>query len=72
MGRLPHVATNLAIDDDLLTEAQQVGGHRTKEETVHAALKEYVQRRRQLHLLKLFGTIEFDPSYSYKRQRRRR
>jgi Arc/MetJ family transcription regulator len=29
--------TNLAIDDRLLEEAQKVGGHRTKRETVTAA-----------------------------------
>jgi len=61
--------TNLAIDDRLLAEAQKVGRHRTKRETVNAALAEYVQRRRQQRLLGLFGTIDFDPAYNYKRER---
>ena len=61
--------TNLAIDDRLLAEAQKVGRHRTKRETVNAALAEYVQRRKQRRLLGLFGTIDFDPAYSYKRER---
>ncbi len=65
------MATNLAIDDDLLQEAQRVGGHRTKKDTVNEALREYIQRRRQAKLLDLFGTIEFDPSHDYKKQRRR-
>jgi len=65
------VATNLAIDDRLLTEAQRVGGHRTKKATVTEALEEYVQRRKQAKILELFGTVEFDPKYDYKKQRRK-
>lgn len=68
MTRMP---TNLAIDDDLLTEAQRVGGHRTKKDTVNEALREYIQRRRQAKITELFGTIEFDSTYDYKKQRRR-
>jgi Arc/MetJ family transcription regulator len=63
--------TNLAIDDKLLAEAQKVGGHRTKKDTVNEALREYIQRRRQIEIVKLFGTIEFDPAHDYKKQRRR-
>lgn len=63
--------TNLAIDDELLAEAQHVGGHRTKKDTVNEALREYIQRRRQAKLVDLFGTVDFDPSYDYKKQRRR-
>jgi Arc/MetJ family transcription regulator len=69
--RLRHMPTNLAIDDDLLTEAQKVGGHRTKKDTVNEALKEYIQRRRQAKITDLFGTIEFETAYDYKKQRRR-
>jgi hypothetical protein len=65
------MATNLAIDDALLTEAQRVGGHRTKKDTVNEALREYIQRRRQLKVVGLFGKIDFDPSYDHKKQRRR-
>jgi Arc/MetJ family transcription regulator len=63
--------SNLAIDDALLTEAQKVGGHRTKKDTVNEALKEYIQRRRQAKITNLFGTIEFERAYDYKKQRRR-
>jgi Arc/MetJ family transcription regulator len=66
------MATNLAIDDDLLTEAQKIGGHRTKKDTVNQALREYIQRRQQAKVVELFGTIELDPSYDYKEQRRRK
>ena len=64
--------TNLAIDDRLIAEAQRLGRHRTKRETVNAALDEYVRRRKQQGIINLFGTIEFDPGYDYKRERRKR
>ncbi|MGH9509546.1 MAG: type II toxin-antitoxin system VapB family antitoxin, partial [Terriglobales bacterium] len=66
------MATNLALDDRLIEEARRTGRHRTKKEAVTAALQEYVRRRRQLRLLKLFGTIDYDPAYDYKAARRRR
>lgn len=66
------MATNLALDDRLIDEARRVGNHRTKREAVTAALREYIQYRRQLAALSLAGEIEFDPAYDYKRGRRRR
>jgi Arc/MetJ family transcription regulator len=63
--------TNLAIDDRLLEEALRLGKHRTKRATVNEALKEYVERRRQLAVLELFGQIDYDPAYDYKQQRDR-
>lgn len=65
------MATNLALDDQLIREAQVAGGHKTKKEAVTSALQEYVARRKQRGLLKLAGKIEFDPSYRYKEARRR-
>jgi hypothetical protein len=64
------MATNLAIDDGLIQEAQKLGRHRTKKEAVTAALDEYIQRRKQQEIISLFGTIDFDESYDYKRERR--
>lgn len=66
------MATNLAIDDQLLAEALRVGGLRTKKATVTEALQEYIQRRKQARILELFGTIDYDPQYDYKKQRSRR
>lgn len=65
-----HMATNLALDDNLIEEARRAGGHKTKKEAVTAALAEYVKRRRQLRVLKLFGSFDFDPKYDYKAERR--
>jgi len=66
------MATNLAIDDRLIEEAKRVGGHKTKKEAVTAALEEYVKRRKQLRILELFGTIDYDPDYDYKAARQRK
>lgn len=65
------MATNLALDDALIEEARDIGGHRTKKAAVTAALEEYVVRRRQLRILDSFGEIDFDGDYDYKQQRRR-
>jgi hypothetical protein len=61
--------TNLAIDDRLIEQAKKLGRHRTKKDTVNAALDEYIRRRRQAALVPLFGTIEYDARYEYKRER---
>jgi hypothetical protein len=62
--------TNLAIDDGLLEEAQKLGQHRTKRETVNAALDEYIRRRKQQQILSLFGKIDYDRNYDYKQERK--
>lgn len=61
--------TNLAIDDQLIEQAQRLGRHKTKKDTVNAALDEYIRRRRQAALIPLFGTIDYDSRYRYKRER---
>jgi len=52
------MATNLAIDDVLLREAQTIGRHKTKKATV-------------TEVLNLFGKIDYDDDYDYKKGRRR-
>jgi Arc/MetJ family transcription regulator len=64
-----YLATNVKIDEKLIQEALQLGGHRTKRAVIEEALQEYVQRRKQLEVIKLFGTIEYDDDYDYKLQR---
>ena len=66
------MATNLALDDRLIEEARRAGRHKTKREAVSAALEEYVNRRKQLRILDAFGTVDFDPKYDYKTERRRK
>jgi len=63
--------TNLHIDEKLLAKALEIGGKKTKRDTVHEALEEYVLRREQLKILDLAGKIDFDPKYDHKADRRR-
>ena len=60
------MATNLAIDDKLIIEAQKIGGHKTKKSAVTEALKEYIMRRKQMEIIGLFGKIEYGKNYDYK------
>jgi Arc/MetJ family transcription regulator len=65
------MATNLELDDQLILEAKRLGNFSTKREAVTAALEEFVRRRKQLEILKLFGTVEYYDDYDYKKSRRR-
>jgi Arc/MetJ family transcription regulator len=65
------MATNLALDDSLIIQAQKVGHHRTKKEAVTIALKEYIAHKKQLKILDLFGRIDFSEAYDYKKARKR-
>ncbi len=66
------MATNLALDDNLLKQALALGGLKTKKATVTQALKEFIQRREAEKLISAFGTVDFDEDYDYKAQRNRR
>lgn len=66
------MATNLAIDDGLLVEAQGISGLKTKKDTVNLALKEFIQRRKQAEIVELFGKIEYAEDYNYKKMRSRK
>ncbi|MEH1766163.1 type II toxin-antitoxin system VapB family antitoxin [Nostoc sp.] len=66
------MVTNLEIDENLIKEALKLGGHLTKDAVIEEALREYVQCRKQLKILELFGTIEYDDNFDYKQQRRSR
>ena len=65
------MATNLALDDKLIIQALKIGNHKTKREAVTAALKEYIAHKKQLNILKLFGSVDFDTKYDYKSARKR-
>ena len=66
------MATNLDLDPALVDEAVAAGGRRTKKETVTEALQEYIARRRQAQVTRLFGTVDYDSKHDYKKQRRRK
>ena len=65
------MVTNLNIDIELLNSAQEVGGFKTKRETVNEALKEFILKREQKGIVELFGTIDYQDDYDYKKLRNR-
>ncbi len=52
-----------SVDQNLLEEAKQLGGHQSKLETVNEALKEYIRWRKRIEAIQHFGTIDFDPAF---------
>jgi len=64
------MATNLAIDDQLLNKALKIGGQKSKKDTVNEALKEFIVRREQKKVLDLFGTVDYFEDYEPKKARK--
>jgi Arc/MetJ family transcription regulator len=65
------MATNLAIDPDLLNRAVEVSGERTKKAAVTRALQEFIARREQRKVAELLGKLEWDDAFDYKAERSR-
>jgi Arc/MetJ family transcription regulator len=65
------MATNLAIDDKLVVQAVLVGRHKTKKEAVNCALRAYIAHKKQTQIIDMFGTVDFDEKYDYKKARQR-
>ena len=63
------MATNLQIDDSLIIRAVELGHHRTKKAAVTQALTNYINHLEQENIISLFGSMEYDDSYDYKKQR---
>ena len=66
------MATNLSLDPELIEQALEVSGERTKKAAVTKALQEFIARRRQKRVLELFGKLEWDEAYDYKAERSRK
>ena len=64
------MATNIELNEKLVSKAMRLGGMSTKKEAVNEALREYVQRREQLKVMEMFGVVEYDPKFNYKAQRK--
>lgn len=65
------MATNLQIDDKLITQAVKLGKHRTKKAAVTRALMDYVHHLEQEKILSMFGSVDYAPGYDPKKQRAR-
>ncbi len=63
------MVTSLNISETLLQEALALDGQETLDTLIETALREYIQRRKRLKILELFGTIDYDEGYDYKQQR---
>ncbi len=66
------MATNLALDPELINRAVKVSGEKTKKAAVTRALEEFITRRSQTRLVELMGKLEWDKSFDYKLERTRR
>ena len=62
---------NLSVDTQLLNDALKISGLKTKKDTVNLALREFIKKRKTSEILELFGTIEYDGDYDYKKARYR-
>ena len=62
---------NLTIDENLIQEALEFSEQKSQSAVVEEALREYIQHRKQLKILELFGTIEYEEDYDYKQQRQK-
>lgn len=60
------MATNLALDDELIEQARRAGKHKTKKDAVTVALQEYIKMRRRRGLIDLEGRVEFWPGFDPK------
>jgi hypothetical protein len=65
------MATNLALDPDLIERAVKVSGEKTKKAAVTRALEEFISRRSQKRLVDLMGKLEWDESFDYTAERSR-
>ena len=57
-----NMTKSVAIDEVLIREAQELGHHKNVKE----AVKEYIQRNKQMAVIELFGQIEYQADYGYK------
>ena len=65
------MASNLTINETLLNNGFLIGGYSSKKKSVNTALLKFIQRRKSEELVNLFGTVEYDPDYDYKKLRAR-
>ena len=62
--------TNIDIDDELMREALQATGARTKRAAVEAGLRLLIQTRRQAGLRRLRGKVDWEGDLQKSRQAR--
>ena len=65
------MASNLAINAELLKKLLGISGLKTKKDILHFALREFVDHRKEPEIINIFGTTDPDPGYNYKKGRNR-
>ena len=63
------MVSNLKIDNNLIKEALKLSKHDNENVVIQEALQEFIQKRQQLMITELFGTIDYEDDYNYKQQR---
>ena len=66
------MATNLALDPNLIDRAVAVSGEPSKKAAVTLALKEFIARREQKNIAGLLGHLEWDENFDHKAERSRK
>ncbi len=62
--------TTLEIPNELIREAKELSGIKTKTDAIIIALEEFVRRRKSKRILELKGSLDKD--FDYKESRRKR
>ena len=65
------MATNLALNQDILERAFFLSGEATKQAAVTRALQEFIAGREQKRAIELFGKLDWDAAFDYKAERTR-
>ena len=61
--------TKLDIDQSLLDRAIALSGRQSAADVIKTALEEFIARRSGKGFLDLFGKVDWDPDYDYKKER---
>jgi hypothetical protein len=60
---------SLNLNPDLIQEAIEFDATTSIDSVVETALREYINQRKRLKIVELFGTIDYEEDYDYKQQR---
>ena len=58
-----------AVDPELVKEALKLGHFKNKKDAINTALREFVDRHKQIEIIELFDKFDPDPDYDYKQGR---
>lgn len=54
------IRTNIVVDQDLINEALEISGLKSRRELIHHALQELVRREKQKQILTLQGKVDWE------------